>query len=139
MTFRELWQRVNLAMPRRTESRPSDDVREELMFHFRELVQEQLASGKSFDAAWDTAQARFGSLARYESDCLLLRLKQRMHWVVPALFIVMCLMLYRLGASIPQPMINQQAIQELNDQLQLLKQREWNSLAKLVPPTETPI
>jgi hypothetical protein len=45
------------------------DFRDELLFHFRELVKEKLAGGLSFDAAWDAAEQQFGRLPQYEEQC----------------------------------------------------------------------
>jgi hypothetical protein len=45
------------------------EVEEELMFHLRSLVDDELARGTTFDAAWDRAHGRFGSLRRYANAC----------------------------------------------------------------------
>lgn len=51
---------------------PSDDaapqIDEELMFHFRSLVEENLSRGLSSDEAWADAQRRFGSLDHYANQ-----------------------------------------------------------------------
>jgi len=44
-------------------------IDEELMFHFRTLVDEQVAKGVSLAEAWDRAEVRFGSLRRYSDTC----------------------------------------------------------------------
>ncbi|MGH7136961.1 MAG: permease prefix domain 1-containing protein [Pirellulales bacterium] len=44
-------------------------IDDELMFHFRSLVDENLAQGMSADAAWRAAQDRFGSLRHYSDEC----------------------------------------------------------------------
>lgn len=46
-------------------------IDDELMFHFRSLVDENLAQGMSLDAAWQAAQDRFGSLRSYSHECRL--------------------------------------------------------------------
>lgn len=46
-------------------------VDDELMFHFRSLLDENLAQGMSLDAAWRAAQDRFGSLRQYSHECRL--------------------------------------------------------------------
>lgn len=56
-----LWRR----RPRPAES----NIDDELMFHFRALVDEHLSQGMSADAAWRAAQDRFGSLKRYSEEC----------------------------------------------------------------------
>ncbi|HVX10404.1 MAG TPA: carboxypeptidase-like regulatory domain-containing protein [Pirellulales bacterium] len=45
------------------------NIDEELLFHFRSLVDENLAKGLPADAAWHDAQRRFGSLGRYADEC----------------------------------------------------------------------
>ena len=46
-----------------------DEIDEELMFHLRSLVDDNLAAGMSSEAAWRDAQDRFGSLRRYSAAC----------------------------------------------------------------------
>ena len=53
-------------------------VNDELLFHFRELVKEQLDKGESFDDAWDTAERQFGTLRKYEDECRTLRLREQL-------------------------------------------------------------
>jgi hypothetical protein len=67
MTWTQLlrWRRD----PRRVEPGAEDPIDDELMFHFRALVSDNLSKGVSFDAAWHEAQGRFGSLARYADAC----------------------------------------------------------------------
>jgi hypothetical protein len=44
-------------------------IDDELMFHFRSLVDENRAQGMSDDDAWRAAQNRFGSLKHYSDEC----------------------------------------------------------------------
>jgi hypothetical protein len=44
-------------------------IDDELMFHFRSLVDENRARGMSDDDAWRAAQDRFGSLKHYSDEC----------------------------------------------------------------------
>ncbi|HWB11107.1 MAG TPA: permease prefix domain 1-containing protein [Pirellulales bacterium] len=44
-------------------------IDEELMFHFRLLVDENRARGMSDDDAWRAAQNRFGSIKHYSDEC----------------------------------------------------------------------
>jgi hypothetical protein len=46
-----------------------EEIDEELMFHLRSLVDDELAGGSTFDTAWDRARGRFGSLRRYTDAC----------------------------------------------------------------------
>jgi hypothetical protein len=46
-----------------------ESIDEELMFHLRSLIDENLAKGMPADAAWHQAQTRFGSLRRYADEC----------------------------------------------------------------------
>ncbi|MBX3411176.1 MAG: carboxypeptidase regulatory-like domain-containing protein [Pirellulales bacterium] len=51
--------------------RPDADraIDEELMFHLRSLVEDQMTHGVPFDEAWERAQQRFGSLRQYSDAC----------------------------------------------------------------------
>lgn len=44
-------------------------IDEELMFHLRALLDDQVAQGVSPDEAWNRAQERFGSLRHYSDTC----------------------------------------------------------------------
>ena len=46
-----------------------DGIDEELMFHFRSLVDENVSQGMPLDAAWRAAEDRFGSLSHYSDEC----------------------------------------------------------------------
>jgi hypothetical protein len=48
---------------------PRDEIHDELTFHLRALVDENLAKGMPLEAAWDDAQQRFGSLSQYAAEC----------------------------------------------------------------------
>jgi hypothetical protein len=78
------WTRFLRYWHRRDESPPTTDVGqdidEELMFHLRSLVDEELAKGTSFDAAWCAAQDRFGSLPHYAGACRDITLEDRLMW-----------------------------------------------------------
>ena len=50
-------------------------IRDELMFHFRELVNDEVAEGASLDEAWEKAEKQFGSLRHYENECHAMRLR----------------------------------------------------------------
>lgn len=45
------------------------EVADEMLFHFRSLVEDGVNSGQSFAQAWDNAEARFGSLRHYVAAC----------------------------------------------------------------------
>ncbi|HEY2252511.1 MAG TPA: hypothetical protein VGH74_15665 [Planctomycetaceae bacterium] len=55
----------------------ADEVGDELMFHFRKLVDEKLATGLSFDDAWMQAEKQFGPMRRYDYECRRGQLAQR--------------------------------------------------------------
>jgi hypothetical protein len=67
------WTRIFTARHRPVNAPPAhkseDDIDEELMFHLRSLVDDDLAKGVPFDDAWRNAQQRFGSLRRYADAC----------------------------------------------------------------------
>jgi hypothetical protein len=46
-----------------------EQIDDELMFHFRALVDDNLAQGMSSEAAWSEARQRFGSLRRHADAC----------------------------------------------------------------------
>ncbi|HEY3968431.1 MAG TPA: carboxypeptidase-like regulatory domain-containing protein [Planctomycetaceae bacterium] len=69
MSLVELWHRATRRTRNDELSEQNGDVNDELMFHFRELVNEKLAEGLSFDAAWDWAEQQFGPMRRYEDEC----------------------------------------------------------------------
>ncbi|REK11211.1 MAG: hypothetical protein DWQ37_14875 [Planctomycetota bacterium] len=48
---------------------PRDEIDDELTFHLRALVDENVARGMPLDEAWDDAQRRFGSLSHYSNEC----------------------------------------------------------------------
>ena len=78
-----VWSQLFRAWRRRSHSPPSTDVEqdidEELMFHLRSLVGDDLAKGNSFDAAWSNAQDRFGPLRRYSDACRNVSLANRLN------------------------------------------------------------
>jgi hypothetical protein len=69
----------------RREARSGDDVADELMFHFRQIVDEKLAEGRSFDDAWILAEQRFGPMRRYDYECRFGQDSRRFHWHMSAL------------------------------------------------------
>jgi len=94
MSWIDVWNRVvHRATPHSTAA-SGDDVRKELMFHFRELVHEKLAEGLSFDEAWERSEHQFGPLHRYENECHAVRMEQRLTWrmsgVLAVLVILAC-------------------------------------------------
>lgn len=67
------WQdRIRRWFPRIHRSAVHADLGEELMFHFRALVNERIAEGRSFDDAWSQAEERFGPMHCYMEECRLL-------------------------------------------------------------------
>ncbi len=69
MSLVEFWRRATRRTRNGEPSEQHGDVNDELMHHFRELVNEKLAEGLSFDAAWDRAEQQFGPMRRYEDEC----------------------------------------------------------------------
>lgn len=70
-----------------------DDVDDELLFHLRSLVDENISRGMSHEEAWNDAQKRFGPLRRYWVECRRATLARRRF--VPGLLaggaVVLCL------------------------------------------------
>ncbi len=52
-------------------------IDDELMFHLRSLVDDNLAQGLPLDAAWQQAQVRFGSLHHYSAACRSITFKDQ--------------------------------------------------------------
>src|SRR5262249_18312985 len=50
------------------------DVQDELLFHFRSLVEGKQAEGLAFDEAWQAAERQFGSVGHYADECRAIRL-----------------------------------------------------------------
>lgn len=89
MSWNELLQRTACRFGTRGTTTTTDEVGDELMFHFRKLVDEKLAEGLSFDAAWEKAEEQFGPMRRYDYECRSSQLVQRLKWrVLAALAIV---------------------------------------------------
>lgn len=55
-------------------AKADQEVDDELLFHLRSLVDENMAQGMSHDQAWNEAEKRFGSLRRYWIGCQPTRL-----------------------------------------------------------------
>lgn len=47
----------------------TQEIDDELLFHFRAMVDDNLAAGMPLDSAWSKAQARFGSFQQYSETC----------------------------------------------------------------------
>lgn len=60
--------------------KPSGEVHDEMLFHFRELVAERMKAGESFDTAWDNAQQQFGPMRSYENECQAMAIEHRLGW-----------------------------------------------------------
>jgi len=58
----------------------ADEVGDELMFHFRRLVDDKLAAGLSVDDAWKEAEEQFGPMRRYDYECRMEQLARRRQW-----------------------------------------------------------
>ena len=110
--------------PDRSESTSATDVTqdgaaeidEELMFHLRALVDEELAKGTAFDAAWSAAQDRFGSLPHYAQACRDIPLEDRLMWqrFSMAGFVVLGLLVGWLALEVRTLRHDQSALLEAN-------------------------
>jgi hypothetical protein len=80
MSWSNIWQNVLRTFTRDDSASSSGTVREELMYHFRELVNEEVARGATFDAAWEHAEKQFGSLRHYENECHAMQLQRTFVW-----------------------------------------------------------
>ena len=80
MPWNELWHYAARRFDRRGAATTHDEVGDELMFHFRKLVDEGLSEGLSFDAAWEKAEQQFGPMRRYHDECRAGQLAHRGKW-----------------------------------------------------------
>jgi|GEM_PF-2776903 len=69
MSSNELQQDTGCRKETRDPAALADEVGDELMFHFRSLVDDKLAAGLSFDDAWKEAEGQFGPMRRYDMEC----------------------------------------------------------------------
>ena len=69
-----------LRIPSTSASDSVNDIRDELMFHFRQLVCERIAQGASFDEAWELAEQQFGPLRQIEIQCQKVAGQNRFAW-----------------------------------------------------------
>jgi hypothetical protein len=69
----------------------TQDIDEELMFHFRSLVQENMARNMPTDDAWADAQKRFGSIQQYAKETRSIDMGNRFTIQRVALFMVFVL------------------------------------------------
>ena len=90
MSWTQFWRKRNQSTPQNGDTN-AGDVRDELMFHFRELVNEKVAQGLSFDAAWEQAEKQFGPVRRYETECQAVQVEGRMAWCVACIAIAFLL------------------------------------------------
>jgi hypothetical protein len=85
MPIAEFWNRIARRRGWNAPPAAGEEVHDELMFHFRELVNDRLAAGLPFEAAWNEAEQQFGSMRRYDFECRSLDLAQRFKWRAVAL------------------------------------------------------
>jgi hypothetical protein len=95
MSWFDVWRGMVRPLEKDCRAHDSGTVRDEMMFHFRELVNEKVADGTSFDAAWEQAEQQFGSIKSYEDECHALRMEQRLAWRMS--IAVIALILLALG------------------------------------------
>ena len=69
MSLAQLWHRATRHAHSDEPPQQDGEVGDELMFHFRELVNEHIAEGLSFDAAWERSEQQFGPMRRYADEC----------------------------------------------------------------------
>src|SRR5262249_18224384 len=63
-----------------TETNSGQTVHDELLFHFRSLVDEELAQDQPIGVAWQRAEARFGLLDQYARECHHISQRGRLMW-----------------------------------------------------------
>lgn len=80
MSWFDVWRGIVRPLEKDCRAHDVGTVRDEMMFHFRELVNEKVTGGTSFDAAWEQAEQQFGSIKGYEDECHAMRMEQRLTW-----------------------------------------------------------
>ena len=91
MSWNELLHRAANRIGRQNTPTTADEVGDELMFHFRKLVDEKLAEGLAFDAAWEQAEAQFGPMRRYDYECRNGQLAQCLKWRASAALAILAI------------------------------------------------
>ena len=72
----------SLRIPPTSAPDSANDIRDELMFHFRQLVSERIAQGASFDEAWELAEQQFGPLRQIEIQCQKVTEQNQFAWSI---------------------------------------------------------
>lgn len=125
MSLVKLWHRATQRTWNGEHAGQNGDVNDELMYHFRELVNEKLAEGLSFDAAWDWAEQQFGPMRRYEDECRtaqVLASNKRRYFVGVVLVAVIALVVWSLVEHPRSPSRND--VRLLRDEVDSLRQEQ---------------
>lgn len=116
MSIAEFWDRMTHGWRPRSPGAQGGDVNDELMFHFRGLVNDRLAEGLPFEAAWERAEQQFGSVRRYDNECRSLDAAQRLKWLPLALLASLAVVAWVWWSAVELPG------RRLGSELHLLRQ-----------------
>jgi hypothetical protein len=110
----------------------SGEVNDELMFHFRALVNEKLAAGLTFESAWEEAERQFGPMRRYENECHAMQLEKRLTWRMASALGVLLLVALAgaLVFEIPGGRLRDE-VRLVRQDLQALRQEQEQRLAQI--------
>jgi len=137
MSIAEFWDRVTCGWRPNSPTAPGGDVNDELMFHFRGLVNDRLAEGLPFEAAWERAEQQFGSVRRYDSECRALDAAQRFNWRPLLLLVSLGVVAWAWWSAVELPG------RRLGSELRLLRQEVQAlrdvQLARTERPSESPV
>jgi hypothetical protein len=131
MPWIDFWRRTARPAQPKAPATADGDVNDELMFHFRALLNEKLAAGLTFDAAWEEAERQFGPMRRYENECHALQLEKRLNGrMAGGLAMVLLLPLVGWFAfEVPAGRLNNE-VHLLRQDLQALRQEQNQRLAR---------
>ncbi len=129
MPWIDFWRRA--AQPK-TPATAAGDVNDELMFHFRALLNEKLAAGLAFDSAWEETERQFGPLRRYETECQAMQLEKRLTWRMASALAVLLLVALAgtLVFEIPAGRLRDE-VRLVRQDLQALRQEQEQRLAQI--------
>ena len=137
MSLFTFWRSFTHAREQRHVDSTQGSVRDELMFHFRELVNEEVSKGATHDKAWDQAEKQFGSLRQYENECHAMRLQANLIARVTAcailFFILVCAGWSRF--EVGSVRLNEK-LQLLKEEVALLRDEQIRLLAKQTEANE---
>jgi hypothetical protein len=128
MHWNKLLRRAAFRIETRPTTTTNDEVGDELMFHFRKLVDEKLADGLAFDVAWERAEEQFGPMRRYDNECRSGQLAQRLKWRNLAALVLVVIVSVACWSAVESR--RQTEVLLLREQIDLLRQERESRSAE---------